>query len=124
MLVKGNVDENLLAYSIKNADSFPYFVFRDKLEVVLQKIQSGCPFIVVLSDLGNGKTLFLKALSICLLEKGKKVFYLERDALSAIDELDYICNQTDDPTVIIIENYADTVNLLKKLDVISIITFH
>lgn len=124
LLVKGNVDENLLAYSIKNADSFPYFVFRDKLEVVLQKIQSGCPFIVVLSDLGNGKTLFLKALSICLLEKGKKVFYLERDALSAIDELDYICNQTDDPTVIIIENYADTVNLLKKLDVISIITFH
>lgn len=115
LLVKGNVDENLLAYSIKNADSFPYFVFRDKLEVVLQKIQSGCPFIVVLSDLGNGKTLFLKALSICLLEKGKKVFYLERDALSAIDELDYICNQTDDPTVIIIENYADTVNLLKKI---------
>lgn len=51
LLVKGNVDENLLAYSIKNADSFPYFVFRDKLEVVLQKIQSGCPFIVVLSDL-------------------------------------------------------------------------
>ena len=42
-------------------------------------------------------------------------FYLERDALSAIDELDYICNQTDDPTVIIIENYADTVNLLKKI---------
>ena len=57
----------------------------------------------------------MKALSICLLEKGKKVFYLERDALSAIDELDYICNQTDDPTVIIIENYADTVNLLKKI---------
>lgn len=115
LLVQGQLNEHLLSYALKDPSYYPYFIYRDRLEYITKQIAEGQSLFVIHSDLGNGKTLFLKGLSYILHNKGYKVFYITQDAPSAIDELTYICEENNLPTIIIAENFVDKINLLGKI---------
>lgn len=115
LLVTGELNGHLLDYSLKEPDLYPYFIHRDKISHTLQKIKSGKTNITVTSDLGNGKTIFLRAISYLLARQDYNVFYLERNLTGAGDELRYICETSKDNTVIIIENYTANIDLINEL---------
>lgn len=115
LFVQGRINEHLLFYALKEPDYYPYYIYRDRLDNVVQKIANGQSLFVIHSDLGNGKTLFLKGLSYILSNKGYKVFYITHDSPSAIDELSYICEGNSSPTIIIAENFVDNFSLLQKI---------
>ena len=116
LLVTGELNEHLLDYSLKEPDLYPYFIHRDKIQQILQKIKDGKTNFTVTSDLGNGKTLFLRALSYLLARQNYNIFYLERNLPGASDELRYICENSKDNTVIIIENYTANIDLVNELN--------
>lgn len=117
LLVTGELNEHLLDYSLKEPDLYPYFIYRDKISNILRKIKEGRTNFTVTSDLGNGKTLFLKAISYLLARQKFNVFYLEKNLPGAKDELRYICENNKENTAIIIENYAANIDLIKELNI-------
>lgn len=115
LLIQGHLNEHLLDFALKTPDYYPYYIYRDNLNNVTQKIIEGKSLFVIHSDLGNGKTLFLKGLSYILQNKGYNVFYFSYNSPSAIDELAYICEGIYAPTIIIVENFVDNIQLLQKI---------
>lgn len=115
LLVQGRIDERLLSYALSSPDYYPYYIYRERLDNVTSKIEAGQSVFVIHSDLGNGKTLFLKGLSYILYNKGYNVFYIEHDAPSASDELAHICEENHALTVIIAENFIENISLLQKI---------
>lgn len=114
LITEGQINDHLLDYSLLRPDYFPYVLYRDRVDTIKNKIQSGVKNFIVFSDLGNGKTIFLKSLSMKLQREGYHVFYLEKDLPGAIDEIEYISNTYGDNTIFIIENYGDHIDLLEN----------
>jgi len=100
LLLMGNVNDHLLYHSLIDPSKYKYFSFRQDLEKVLELIKDGEKNILIESNLGNGKTLFLRALSILLVKNGYKVFYYEKYRTSIESELQKICEEYDDAIVI------------------------
>ena len=61
-LVHGEYDINKLYYSIVNPTDFVYSICRSKHEEVLKLIKKGEQNILIHSDLGNGKSIFIATL--------------------------------------------------------------
>lgn len=86
------------------------------MDYVIRRIEDGESNFIVTSDLGNGKTLFLRSLSQVLFNKGHNVYIFDnRDAPSALEELYRICQEANSLTVLIFENYGDNIDILKRL---------
>lgn len=115
LFLHGIVSDNLVCYSINEPKSYPYYVYREKLDFAFKLIENGCRRLVIHSDLGNGKTLFIKGLSIMLSKSGYDVYEFKRDEVSMERELDTICNIKGNRTVIVLENYSSYKNVLKYL---------
>lgn len=116
LYLRGVVSKNLIYYSIKEPDNYPYYIYRDKLDKVIQLIENGTSRFVFHSDLGNGKTFFIIGLSLKLSTLGYSVFEFKRDEVSLGREIEQICSIKDKKVVIILENYSsykDVINLLK-----------
>ncbi|MBQ9397908.1 MAG: SIR2 family protein [Bacteroidales bacterium] len=101
----GKVDDMLLQKSSEYPDKLYYYINRNELEAVLKQLENGARNILVHSDLGNGKTLFIKGLMLRLLKEGYKVYEYTKFYASLTDEIERICNEGDPNTVIIVENY-------------------
>lgn len=115
LLVSGNLNEHILDYSLRDPDLYSYFIHRDKISDICRYIKEGRINFTVTSDLGNGKTVFLKALGYLLSHQNYNVFYLEKNLPGAKDELRYICENNKDNTVIIIESYNANIDLVNEL---------
>jgi predicted PilT family ATPase len=83
-----------------NSNNYGYFSYRENLETVKEDIKNRENSILVESNLGNGKTLFLKALSILLVKDGYKVFFFEKYRTSIEREIQKICDDYDNAVVI------------------------
>lgn len=101
----GKVDDLLLQKSSEYPDTLCYYINRTELELVLKQLESGAKDILVHSDLGNGKTLFIKGLMLRLLKEGYKVYEYTKYYASLTDEIEKICSEGNPNTVIIVENY-------------------
>ncbi len=119
LLIKGNINENVLYYSIKEPSYYPYFLYRHRIDFVVDSIATGHKYFVVNSDLGNGKTMFMRGLSCVLQNKGYNVFWLERNLETATDEFIRICENEHGNIAIFIESYVNNLSLLKRLKYIN-----
>lgn len=119
LFFKGNFSLPIIYYSIKEPVNYPYFIYRDRLDFALDSItNNGCRRMVVHSDLGNGKTLFVKGLALLLTDKGYKVFEFKRDEVSLLREVNKICSIKDNNVVIILENYSSYKDVLSRLKLV------
>lgn len=112
LFVKGVQFDNLTRASIQLPDKYPYYVTRTEFEGIRQMIQNGEKNIVLHSNMGNGKTLFLNGLKHFLSLNGFSVFEYEKYLAPAYRELEDICQKSTDKTVLLIDGYNNDWNLL------------
>lgn len=113
----GNYDWDLINFSISDPDNFKYYLYRNKLKEISEKIFKSKTDILIHSDLGNGKTLFLLGLANILRSRGVNVFMFNRyfDNITE-SEIDTICKMKG-RTVIMLESYASHFNIVETLKV-------
>jgi hypothetical protein len=83
-----------------------FFLERSETDEVFHLIDSGERLIVISSDLGNGKSLFLDGLRLRALEKGFRVFDVRERAEEAALELEGIA-KLPDKILVTIEEYQN-----------------
>lgn len=126
LFFEGKIDYSLLQFSLFNPDDYYYYVERDKTELVFSELNNNKRNFVILSDLGNGKTLFISGLKFSLKNKGYEVFEFTKYYDTIEKELEEICTNVPKP-VLIIENYSKHLELIEKIkllrtDLILILT--
>lgn len=105
LFLYGKVDDLLLQKSSEYPDDLLYYVNRNEIDAVLKQLDNGAGDILVHSDLGNGKTLFMKGLIYRLLKSGYKVYEYNKFYANLHSEIEIICSTDDSKTVIVVENY-------------------
>ena len=113
LFVNGNINTQLLQYSIFDSNEFQYIVDRDKTKIAVEAIKNGCRDLLILSDLGNGKTIFVQSMKFHLKSEGYEVFEFSKYYDSLDNEVEQICTNTD-KAVIILENFSQHFDLLEK----------
>lgn len=113
LFIEGFIDEEILQYSIQLPNDYSYYIYRSKIGVIENKINNGEKNILIHSDLGNGKTLFIKGIEFYLMNKGYKVYEYSKFYASIYRELESICKTSDKKTVIVIDNYTGTWDVLE-----------
>ncbi len=126
MLQDGDINNKILQYSLFSPDDYPYFVYRDKLDSVINSIRNGVKNILVTSDIGNGKTLFVKGLSFLLKKEGYTVFEYDKFYSTQEREIETICS-LEGKNAIIVENYNhynDVISTIENLrnDIVLVLT--
>lgn len=115
LLQDGDIDSKILQYSLFSSDQYPYFVYREKLDSAINSIKNGTKNILITSDIGNGKTLFVKGLSFLLKKEGYGVFEYDKFYSTQDREIESICS-LDGKNVIIIENYNHYNDVVKTIE--------
>lgn len=103
LISRGIVDENKIFHESKN-----YLVKRDIEEKIIEKIDSGYKLIEIHSNLGNGKTIFLKQLKAALSKiKQYNVYEFQGDAHEIPEDIKIINAKTKqgDKNIIIIDDF-------------------
>ena len=115
MLISGKINNNKL---FSNYDSSNYIVYREKINMILSNIEK-LDLFIVLSYLGNGKTIFLKILESELLKKGYRVFTYSKNSDSIYSDINALNKIQHDKCCIIIDDYysiKSEFSLLQSLD--------
>ena len=113
-LIFGKIEPNFLQKeTIKQLNKPPFLIHRKQIDLALYQIKTN-GFLVVLGDIGNGKTVFLQQLATKLAES-ERVFILNTaNNLSAKRDIDKI-SKLNENSIIIIDSYT---NYLEVLDYI------
>lgn len=118
LILNGEIDDHLAYHSLINHTKYPYLVNRTKVNECLEIIKNGSHSILVESALGNGKTVFLKELSLFLVKKGYDVFEYTKYSSKVISELHEI-QKLFPNAIVIFDDYhsvRDVVKSLRKID--------
>lgn len=114
LFTQGNYDIGKLYFSAQSPVDYIYGIRRTKTERVLQDIKNGRANLLVHSDLGNGKTIFIETLSVMLAQQGYEVFRFFRNWATLDSEIERIC-QSHSKTVFVFEDYSGCFDSLKAL---------
>lgn len=119
LLLYGKSDELLVQQSIEHREELPYYIKRNAIDSVTKFLMNGGKNILIHSDMGNGKTLFINGLSYILKKSGYNIYVYYRYNPTLYVEIERICT-SEDPTntIFIVENY----NTNKKI-IEAILTF-
>lgn len=126
LFLYGEVDDKLLYYSIYEPEQYLYYIKRDKLAATVSEIENGRKHILIHSDAGNGKTLFLEGLSMLLVKEDYAVYKFNKYSARMNDEVERICSIKNKKVVIILEDYAtypDIVDAIKLYSTDQIVIF-
>lgn len=111
-LTQGEYDSSSVYFSSISPSDYSYCIRRTKLKYVFDRIEAGEQNCLIHSSLGNGKTIFVDALSSMLANKGYRVFRFYRYMATYASELESICKEHG-KTVIVFENYSSCFENLK-----------
>lgn len=114
LITRGEIDPCLLEWSVREPKLTPYYIFRDRIDEITQNIEDGNNRILILSNLGNGKTLLIEGLAIILKKKGYSPYIFDKEREFITDETRQICENNLNP-VLIFDNYTSNWQLIKKL---------
>lgn len=105
LIVQGSVHFSMIKSSLLEINKPRYYLRRRDLDKACQRIiDEEVKNIVVHSDLGNGKTMFLAGLSALLQEKGYTVFWFRRRGENICREIEQIIKYPK--PVIIVDGYS------------------
>ncbi len=137
LIQEGDINPKVLQYSVLASKEYPYYVFRDKLTATVNSIKNGTKNILITSDIGNGKTLFVKGLCLLLKKEGYNVFEYNKFFSTQDREIEDICTK-EGRNVIVIESYnhhnevfnlieslrSDTILILTERSIINDVTYY
>lgn len=115
LFLYGKVDELLLQKSFEYPEKLLYYVHRNEIDFVIKQLDNGAKDILLHSDLGNGKTLFVKGLVYQMLKSGYKVYEYKKFYANLSDEAERICSDGDVNTVIVVENYNANRKIIENI---------
>lgn len=114
LLSRGEINNTLLSYSVRFPEKYKYVISRERIDFVLQKIKDGIRTFIVTSNLGNGKTIFLKELAANLHRSGYRPFFFVKERDFILDEVECISKMEKTP-VFIFDGYADHIKLIQNV---------
>lgn len=122
LFYEGNFQTKLLQKD--KSGEYQYLFLRKNLKYVTDNIKRKKIFVVI-SDLGNGKSIFCQLLRNELREKDIVVYTLNKRQINIESEIEYISEKENKHCVVIIDNYQSYTDVLKSFDLFGItnITF-
>lgn len=114
LILNGNIDEQIAFHSLINGNSYPYLIYRNKLQECIDAIKNGTHNILIESALGNGKSIFLVELELMLAQKGIDVFVYDKYTTRALSEITEICERFPN-SVVFFDDYHTAREQVKAL---------
>lgn len=116
-LLFGKFSDHQIDTSISNDYQDYFLIYRDLMKDALRLIEGGGN-ILIHSELGNGKTIFLHQLTYALTQSGRKVYIYsgKSEYDDELSEIDIIAAKKEQP-IIIIEGYNKAEQLLKHISI-------
>nr|VFK62375.1 MAG: SIR2-like domain-containing protein [Candidatus Kentron sp. TUN] len=111
MLMYGDIDKDFIDEAVVGEQRIPYLVIREMLNKAFEFIRNK-QNIVVLAELGNGKTIFLRELEPYLLVNSIAVYSLIDEDGDYIGDIDHI-SKIGKPAVIILDSYERYLDLIE-----------
>lgn len=102
----GRVKRELVWSTLSGATREPYVCGRDSVMECLQMLEDGETDIVVRSDLGNGKSVFLELLGAAAAQYGYKVFSLDASGPDSLSEIEDVA-RVNDKTLLLLDGYTN-----------------
>ena len=96
-----------------NYGEYRYVVLRDKIDYVLRKLKTNKVFLI-LSDLGNGKTMFCNLLRDALRQENVDIYTLQNEHLNVTEEVSWICSSKERHAVVIIDDYKRSLRVMNE----------
>lgn len=116
-LFYGDLKDAHLERALSSYDGAPLLIRRHDINKALEAALSG-HHIAILSDFGNGKTVFLRSLSFLLAKKGLPVYFVENDDLYNNHDLEILEN-SGKRTYLVIDGYDKQFDFLQHFSDIS-----
>lgn len=114
LILNGYLNEHLAFHSLINSSSYPYLIYRSKLQECIDSIKKGIHSILIESALGNGKSIFLNELQLLLAQEGKDVFVYDKYTSRAISEIAEICERFPN-SIVFFDDYHSSRDQVKAL---------
>lgn len=116
LLVRGEYNIDNLYYSTINPTDFVYSIHRSKHEEVINLIKTGEHNILIHSDLGNGKSIFMTTLTAFLSKEGYNVLRFNKYYTTYNREIEQIC-QKEGQHILVFDDYMSYIDCLKELKI-------
>ena len=113
-LMFGHFNDDFIESSLLNNENVYSIIKRTQLESVLKNIENNI-HTFVLSEMGNGKTLFLRELESYLTKNGHDVYIVDNLDGNIIFDLDHL-ESLDQKSIVLIDDYQRMTNIFKYLE--------
>ena len=117
LLTRGKLNFNALYKGLTQQNEL-YTVEREHYQKIKEQLQNNQKVISIISEFGNGKSIFLKQLRHMLYTDGYKVFELSDYELDFIQDIDKI-DKLQQNTVLLIDRYADVLDMIKYIQTLN-----
>lgn len=111
LLLRGESNADLISSQIVSGAKNEYIFERDGL----MRVDDSTKNYVVIGDLGNGKTMLLRAMCASLMTQGKRCFWIKDESYNCEDEIDAVLNLKES-AVIVFDNYSKKMELLSYVN--------
>lgn len=113
LLLLGTINEDMLENDILSKGN-NYVIFRDKIEKVTSLIEDSN--IIITSEFGNGKTIFVKETLPFLANKFKNIYVISDPYSDYLSDIERVCSCHGDEIIIfVIDDYVSFINIFEYL---------
>ncbi|EML6555353.1 SIR2 family protein [Klebsiella michiganensis] len=115
-LLTGDIDNSIVDYfqSKSNERSAPILIFRKELNQAFELVKNNAN-ILITSELGNGKTIFLKILCSVLSQNSHDVYYINSLNNNTYHDIEFLSKSTRQ-SILIFDSYEQYIDLLNFID--------
>ena len=113
LFLYGDYETEKLHDALRRIESIPYFIKRDIVSVCLDNIKSNNNLLLI-GDLGNGKSIILEMLAYELTTNGYHTYTLCDNGGDYISDLDII-SKHERNAVVIVDNFSNYPDLIKHI---------
>lgn len=117
LFLYGDYEREKLHDALRKIQSIPYFIKRNIISTCLENIKNKNNVIIV-GDLGNGKSIILEMLAYELSSNGYHTYMLRDNGGDYISDLNQI-SQYEDSAIVIVDNFSNHPNLVKHINEIK-----
>jgi hypothetical protein len=101
----GKINREFVWGAITGSSDVPYVCGRAEVYRCIQMLEDGERDIVVRSDLGNGKSVFLECLGAMAMQFGYNVLHLENQGSDSVGEVEALAH-ADQKTLLLVDSYT------------------
>ncbi|EGR1111459.1 SIR2 family protein [Vibrio cholerae] len=112
-LLYGDYKDDVLQTSFIDHNSIPFSTKREHIDSCIDHIRNGSS-IIIQSDLGNGKSIYLEMLKFELSMNGFRVFSLENNDGDYIADIEYL-ESLDMKFIVVVDDFSNNIDLLSYI---------